>query len=209
MRDVHQMVVDDVCKIVCRIAVGFQKDLVLQLAVFNGNVAIYNVVESCGPLDRHLLADDIGRPGSQELVHLFLGKITAMAVVAAALLRFMQRVQAFLGAETIVRLPFPDQLLRIGLIEILALALDIGAIISANIRALVVLQAHLVERPVDHIDCALHQTFLIGILNAQHKLAAHGLGNQIFVQRRTQISHMHKPCGARRKPCSHCLVLHS
>ena len=93
----------------------------------------------------------------------------------------MEGIEALLSAEAVIRLPFPHQLLRIGQIEPLPLALHIGSIFAAYIRALVVAEAHLLQSVVNYLNGTLHLAFLICILNTQHKGTAHGFGDQIFV----------------------------
>ena len=48
MRDIHEMVVDDIGKIVGGISVRLQKNLVLDFLIFNGDGAEYGILKSCG-----------------------------------------------------------------------------------------------------------------------------------------------------------------
>src|SRR5699024_463552 len=89
------------------------------------------------------------------------------------------------------------------LIEIFPLALHIGAELSPHVRALVVLQAHLLQGLVDHVLGAFHQPLPVGVLNAQDELPALGLGHQVLVQGRAQVAHVHKARGAGGESRSH------
>ena len=208
MGNVHQVVVDDVCEIIGGIAVGLQQDLVLQLFIFNGNLPEYRVLEGGGTLCRHLLPDHIGGAGIQQALDFLGGQIPAVTVIAAEAIFLMEGFQPFLGAEAVVGLAFPDKLLCIGAIGVLPLALDIGAIFSANIGAFIVVQAHLLQGVVDHIHCALHQPFLVGILNAQDEFPLLGFGDEIFKQGGAQVAHVHKARGAGRETSAYQFVFH-
>ena len=158
---------------------------------------------------RHLLPDHIGRTGRKQALHLLFGKIAAMPVVAAELIPLLvQGVEPLLGAEAVVGVTGLDQLLRVGQVNIAAFALDIWAAAAADVGALVVLEAHLLQRAVNDIHSALYQTLLIGILDAQDKIPAHRFGNQVFIQRRTQVPDVHEAGRAGRKSCSDSFGLH-
>ena len=118
-----------------------------------------------------------------------------MAVVTAAgALLLVEGVQPLFGAEAVISLALFHQLFRIGLVHILSLALYIRAVFTAHIRALVMLQAYHIQRAVNHIHRAIHQP--------QNEFPFLGFGDQIFIKRRSQITHMHKPGRTRRIPCS-------
>ena len=80
----HRVVVDNVREVVGGVAVGFYQDLILQLAVLDGDFAEYRVGEGRAALDRHFLADNIGHALSEKAVDLLLRKVAAVSVVAAA-----------------------------------------------------------------------------------------------------------------------------
>ena len=131
-----------------------------------------------------------------------------MTVITAKPILVVEGIKALFGAEAVIRLAVPNQLFRIGLIGVFAFTLDIGAVFSAQVGAFVVLHAYLLERIVDHVHSAFYQPFLVGVFNPKHKLPVLGLGNQIFKQSRTQVSHMHKTGGAGGKASANRFVFH-
>ena len=141
--DVHQVVVDDVGEVVGGVAVRLEEHLVLDLLVLNGDGAEHRVLKGGGARQGHLLPDDVRRARVQQPLDLLLGQIPAVPVVAADALLVVQGFQPLLGAEAVIGLALLHQLLGVGLVQILALALDVGAVGAAHVRALVVLQAHL------------------------------------------------------------------
>ena len=150
-----------------------------------------------------LLADDVGLAGGQLGGHFLLGKIAAMPVVvghlAGGALGLVQLVEPLLGAEAVVGLARLDQLLGVLLEHAHPLTLDVGTHGTADIGALVPGQAGGLQGTVDDVGGALHQTALVGVLNAQDEGAAVVAGLQVGVQRGAQVAHVHVAGGRRRK----------
>ena len=208
MGDAHGMVVDDVGKVVGRIAVLLDQDLILQLRIVHGDLAENRVGEGGGAFDRHFLADDIGRAGVEKLLDFLPGQIAAVAVIAAAGILALNGFQTLLGAEAAVCLALIDELFGKGEIHLSAFALDIGAVVAADIGTLVMLKSRGGEGFVDDVHSALDIALLIGVLNAEHKGASLRFCNQIFIQRRSEIADVHKAGRRRRKTGSylaHCV----
>ena len=84
MGNAHCVVVDYVREVVGGVAVGLDQNLVLQLGVFNGNLAENSVGEGRAALGRHFLADYIGYALGKKPVDFLLRKVAAVAVVSAA-----------------------------------------------------------------------------------------------------------------------------
>ena len=139
MGDMHQVVVDDVGEVVGGISVRLEQHLILNFLILNGDGAEHCVLKSGGASKGHLLPNHVRRAGIQQTLDLLLGQIPAMAVIAANPLFIVKGLQPLLAAEAVIGLAIPNQLLRIGLVEVLALALDIGSIFAAHIRTFVVL----------------------------------------------------------------------
>ena len=112
-----------------------------------------------------------------------------------------QRSQAFFITETIVGFPFLYQFSGILQIQSLGLplALYIWAHAAVQIRTFIMYQSCFTQCPVDDVHRTLHKTFLICILYTQNKLPARMLRNQVSIQRRPQVPHMHTACGAGSK----------
>ena len=84
-----------------------------------------------------------------------------------------------------------NQLVGIRSINIFALRLNIGAEITADIRAFVPSDTDHFQRIVDDINRAFDIAFLISVFNAQQKIAAGGFGYQIFIKRGAQVADVH------------------
>ena len=112
-------------------------------------------------------------------------------------------LRVLLVAEAAIGMSARDQTLGILLIEAATLGLDIRTDGAADIWTFVVLQAALRHGLIDHIDSALNETALIGVLNPKDKLAAVMAGNQIRIKRGAQIADVHVARGARRKTRAH------
>ena len=102
-------------------------------------------------------------------------------------------------AETAVGMPALDELLRVFLVDLHALALDVWSIVPAN------LIRPLVRHDARRIECAANEVYRIRdvaipirILNPQDKRPVICTRKQIGVQRRAQIADVHI---ARRTRC--------
>ena len=123
------MVVDDVGEVVGRHAVALQEDLVLELFVLDRDVAVEHVEERRLTRERHLLADDVGVTVLEVLLDDLRCEVAAGTVVAAEL---AGRVILVRVAEAVVGVARLDELLGVLLVEVHALALDVGAVRAAE-----------------------------------------------------------------------------
>ena len=208
MRDPHQVVVHHVGKIIGGKAVGLDQDHVVQLRIVHGDIPVDLVMEGGGPFRGIVLPDHVGHARRKLRFHLFLRQMQAVLVIDVDLLARHgagQGGKPLLVAEAVIGLALFDQLFGILQINalLLALALDIGAHASVLVRALVVDKARLLKRPVDDVHSPFHISFLVRILNAQDKIAAFMLGDQVRIQRGTQISHVHSARGTGCETCSY------
>ena len=146
-------------------------------------------MERGGALLRDPLPDDIrlaGLHAPQRLLQRQIAAGISGAVKLAAVL-----LGGALFAEAVIRAAFFRQKPGILTVGVPALGLDIRGHGAAHIGAFVVGKAALRHGAVDHIGGALHQTALIGVLDAQDERAAVAAGDEPGVQRRAQIAHMH------------------
>ena len=213
MGNAHQVIVHHIGKVVGGHAVGFQQNLIVQLAVVHLDMAVNHIVKAGHAFAGHFLADHIGGAGSQQALHFFFRQIAAVAVVmghfTGGFLLLMHFFQTLVGAEAIVSLALFHQFQRILFKDAHALALHIRAHRAADIGAFVPIHAGFTQGFIDHIRCALYQTPLVGILDAQDKSAALMFGRQIGVQRSAQVAHMHIARGRRCKTGSNSVVCHT
>ena len=146
-------------------------------------------MERGGALLRDPLPDDIrlaGLHAPQRLLQRQIAAGISGAVKLAAVL-----LGGALFAEAVIRAAFFRQKPGILTVGVPALGLDIRGHGAAHVRTLVVVQTAFRHGAVDHIGGALHQTALIGVLDAQEERAAVAAGDEPGVQRRAQIAHMH------------------
>ena len=102
-------------------------------------------------------------------------------------------------AEAVVRAALFAQQLCVLAEQIAPLGLHIRPDQPADVRPFVVRQAAFGHCLVDHVDCALDQTALIGVLNAENELAVVAAGNQPCIERGAQVADVHIARGARSK----------
>ena len=89
--------------------------------------------------------------------------------------------------------------LRVWQISPLAFGLDIRTHRTALIRTLVPVEAAVCQCLVNYLRGVLHETVLIGILDAQQEFPAKVTGDAPGIQRGAEISNVHVARGARRK----------
>ena len=198
MGDAHEMIVDDVGEVVGGQTVPLQQHLIVQRAVLHGDVTEDGVVEGGGPLGGDLLPDHIRLTGLHALEGVLQRQLTAGIGGAVELAAVLLRGAFF--AEAVVRAAFFHQKPGILTVGIPALRLDIRSHRAAYIGTLIVGKAALGHGSVNHIGGALHQTALIGVLNAEDERAAVAAGNEPGVQRRAQVAHMHIAGGGGGEP---------
>ena len=203
MRDVHEMIVDDIGEIVGRHAVAFQKHLILQLAVLDRNIAVNDIEERGRARKRHLLPDDIRVAVLEMLLDFSCGKLAAMTIVAAeGFFRAALRRLVVMGAEAAIGEALLDEFLGVTLIDIHALALDIRATVPADARPLVGNDVRRLQRVVDEIHRVLNITRTVGVLDAKDEIAVLRLREKESVKRRAQIADMHIARRARSETCT-------
>ena len=212
--DSHQMVVHHIGKVIGGKAIGLDQDHVVQLSIVHGDVSVKLVVEGGGAFPRVILTDHIGHAFFQVLFHFLPGKGQAVLIVLHDLLAvygLLQGLQTLLGAEAVIGLTLLHQHLCILQIDPLGLTLRlyIGAAASVLVRSFIVDQSRFLKGPVDDVNGSLHLTFLVRILDTKEEISSLMLGDQIGIKRRSQVSHMHPPCGRGRVTCTnfHDLLL--
>jgi len=196
MGDGHRMVIDHIGEIVGRVAVRFEENLVLQLAVVDRDLTIDGILKGRRAGQGHFLADDRRDAGSQVGLHDFSRQVAAMAVIATGeIARGLgcgtHALEALLAAEAMVGLAGRHKLLGLGTIQVQPLTLDIGAMRATHIRAFIVGEADLAQRMVDQVEGTLDLAFLVGILDAQDERATQRPGDQVFIECGAQVANMH------------------
>ena len=129
MGDAHEVVVDHVGKVVGGKPVALEQDVVVKRIVGGGDGAEHRILKHRDAALRNLLADDVGHPVAQLLLHFLPGEVAAVPVVfgghLGGLLHQTQLVKPLLVAKTVVGGAFFHQLKGILPVDVLALALDV------------------------------------------------------------------------------------
>ena len=127
------------------------------------------------------------RARAEQLLHARGRKVAAVPVVPGCLLLgrlfLAQRIQALLGAEAPVRLPFAHQPVRGSPVEVAPLRLYVGGVRAAHVRSLVPVDAQPGEGAVDALQGARRGALLVGVLDPQDERPAARAGGQIVIER--------------------------
>ena len=171
-----------------REAVGLQQDRVLQRPRIDRDLPADEIGKADLARQRHLQAHDRLLPGRELALHLLLGELAAVPVVAGRHDVLRLALLAHLGqplrrAEAVVGVPMLHQPVGRLLVEFLALALDVGAVVAAlavgdraairvDLRPLVPVEAEPGQPLGDAGERALDQALAVGVLDPQHHGAA-------------------------------------
>ena len=206
MCNAHQVVVYNICEVVGRHAIGFNQNLVIQRAVFYGDIAINFIVECGCAIERHLLADNIRNTSIQLFLNFFRCQIPAVPVIhrgdVRSFLNLPDFFEPFLAAEAVVSVTALDQLFCIALEHAHPFRLHIRANRAADIRTFVPLQASDAEGVIDNINRPFDIPFLVGIFDSENKVAVIFFCQQIGIQSGSQVADVHIAGRAWCKPCS-------
>ena len=206
--DTHQIIVYDVSKIIGRITVRLHQDLILQLAVVTADFAEYGVGIDGAALKRHLLSDNKGKTRIEIFLHLLGGEVAAMTVIAADGILLVELLKPLLGAEAIISGAKLDKLFGVFHINGLALALDVGTVVSAYVGTLVIGKTCNGKGRLNNVGRALYKTLTVGVLNAKDKAAVVVLGDEIRVKRGAKVADVHISRRAGGET-GHCFSVHT
>ena len=186
--DLHEMVIDDIGKVISWHAVAFQQNLILKFAVRDRDVAMQHIEEGRIAIEWHLLADDIRIAILDVRIDYVLRQVAAGTVIAAEL---AGRMILFRIAEAIVSMAALDQLFGIFLVEVHALTLHIRTVATAESRALVRDDVCHLERAVDEVDSIRDITGTVSIFDTQDEVTFLGLGIEVAIECSTQVADVH------------------
>ena len=191
--DLHQVVVDDVGQVVGGHAVALEEHLVVQQAAVHGDVAtdevVHGDVKVLGELEAHhvgLAAVDatlhfVGAEG-EAVLHPCAGGAVVLEGLLLSLIFFALGLEGFGPVEGVVGPAVGEQLLGILAVERLAVALTVGTEGTAEMDALVELDAQPIESLDDVLFGTRHKTGLVGVFYAQNHLAALLTGEEVVVE---------------------------
>ena len=193
MGDAHEVVVDNVGKIVGGQTVPLEEHLVVQGGVLHGDVPEDGVPEGGSPGRGNPLADDVGLPRVHPGLCLLRGQGAAGVGGPVPLAGILLALG--LLAEAVVGVPPLHQKPGVPAVGVPALRLDVGGHRAAHVGALVMGQAALSHGAVDHVRGPLHQAALVRVLNAQDEGTAAVAGDEPGIQGGAQVAHVHVACG--------------
>ena len=190
MGDLHQVVVHNIGQVIGGQLVGtLVEHLIVEDIALHVHLATDHVVDKDLLAGINLEAHHILLAVGNQPVHLFfrhgqrVAHHQARLVVVLEVLYLLTLLLQFLGrVEGDIGLAALQQHLHILLIDVAALALTIGAIVAAEADTLVELDAQPAEG-LDDISLSLgNETGGVGILDAEHQVAAMLTGKQIVIQ---------------------------
>ena len=199
--DIHKVVVDDVCKVICRIAITLHDHLIVQRVVVENDLAV-NEVTMLRLTRRNEHTNNVGLAGLDALLHLRVTQPVAEAIILGLLvlraaLLFSHLLQPLRRAEAVVGLFGFEQTFHEALVELEALRLEVRAefahdfllrhclpsllklachLLGDGARALVIFDAGPVEAVNDLSDAAFDLAVLVGVLDTEKELAIVPLG---------------------------------
>jgi hypothetical protein len=188
VRDLHQVVVDDVGQVVGRKAVRLEQHLIVYLRdVDRFGVGAQPVAEVDVALQRHRQPDRVRLAGAGAPGRIGSIERAAVAVVARGLLGRLlllaQLGQPLRGAEAAVRPAAVDQLLRMVGIDRQPLGLMVGAMRATHVGSLVPAQTEPAQRLHDLRLAVGTRASLVGVLDAQDERPTALAGKDMVEQR--------------------------
>ena len=199
MRDLHVVVVHEHGEVIGGEAIGLDDDEVVLECVLEGDIAPDRVVERGDAGAIHTETHDRGL-AADALVGFVTGGGAAAAVVAggqAVLLLVLPELrEPFRGTEAAVGAITGAQLVRDSLVLLEALRLDVGAMRTADVGALVPLDPEPAQPFVDVLDGALDVAALVGVFNTKDELPAVRLDKGPREEGRAQAADMQLAGGA-------------
>ena len=146
MADLHEVVVNDVCKVISREPVAFEKDRVWRnVCIFPNDITQDVVVEFCLALERNLESDYIRLACIKICLYFFWSKVAAVSVVTRShfifCLNLSDSFKTLCITETVISLAVFDKFVCVLLVKLKTLALNIRAVFSAFFAALIPLDS--------------------------------------------------------------------
>ena len=204
--DLHQVVIHNVCKVVCGETVCFHQDLVIQFCVVYCDVAVNNVAECCCTFIRHFLTDYEGFACIQFSLYFFSRQTQTVTVIFCKGSTFtifcFQTFQSFFCTEAVVCFAFFYQFFCVVHVHTHSFGLYIRTEVAAYIGTFIMLQTCHFHCFVDHIYRTFYQSALVCIFDTQDEFTTLRFCDQVFVQCCTQVTNMHIARRRGRKSCS-------
>ena len=195
------MVIHNICKIIGWHPVPLNQHLVVEGLILYGDITEYFIMEGRRSFMRNPLANYIRFPLCNTRIRLLAGKRPA-GIIGTVKLTGVFFTFRFL-TEAAIGTAFFHEKIGVLFVHRHTFALDIRCYRATDIRTLIVFEMAFFHCPVDDIRRTFNQTAAVSILNTENKFSPGMPGNQIGIQRRAQVAHVHIACWGRRKPCAH------
>ena len=107
--DAHEVIVNNICKIICRESVRLDEYHVVELFIWNCDISVKLIVEGCLTCCRIVLSDNVRLSGCKIRLDLFLAEIKTMLVITCNFLACdlcLKRSKSLLVAEAVISLSF-------------------------------------------------------------------------------------------------------
>ncbi len=173
--DAHQVIIDDDSEVIGREPVGLEDDLII------GARRFHCATDDVGEGQRDVVGNEHAHHGrlgeAGQCGAFFLRLAVAEAVVPGdCLLRFgllvAHLLEPFGGTPAVVGVAGLNQLIDVGAVGVESFRLAVRAVLTADVRAFVRLQAEPFERVVDLLLGAFDEAGLVGVFDAEDELAA-------------------------------------
>ena len=180
VRDAHQGIVNDGCKVIRRRTVRAEDDEIIELTGVEGNVAVDRVVnDNVSAIEWYLDADGVGLAGLNACLSFFginvsAGTLIALEWVMPLFCRFFIRRKLFRRAEARICLTLCQQGVCGSTINFKAFGLCIRAKIAALVGTFVPVKTKPTHRAQDDLCIFISGAGGIGVINAQDKSSTVG-----------------------------------
>ena len=180
MRHLHQMVIDDVGKVVRRQLVGtLEQHLVVQYATINGHKSANQVVHHHFASRFNLEANDVLMTFVNQALHLVgrqsqrITHLTACLCVVLEVLYFLAlRIQFLGGVKSDVCLSCVKQLLDVFLVNVATFALAVRSVLTTIGNAFVKLNTQPTKCLDDVLLRSWYEAGRVGVLNTENQVAS-------------------------------------
>ena len=201
MGNFHQMVIHNICQMIGRQLVGtLIKHLIVENIALHAHVATNQVIHhhllSSLDLKAHHILLTIGN----QLLHLLLRQCqrvthhtTGMTIVLEILYLLTLSLQFLRGIKGDIGFTSIQQLLHILLVDVTALTLAVGTLVTTETHTFVKPNPQPLERLDNIFLSARHETVRIGILYSEDQVATMLLGKQIIIQGSAHTADMQSP----------------
>ena len=216
MRDVHQVVINNVCKMIGRQFVStLVQNLVVKDVTLDADITTNHIIDMNFLTRFHLETDNVLLPIIYQAVNLFLRHgqgITHLKAGVSVILEIFNlltlRIQLLRSIKSNVCLAGIQQLVNILLIDVTAFTLAIRTVFAAEADTLIKLNSQPFKRVKDVFLSSRNETVRVSILDTEDQFAAMLTGEKVVIQSSTHATNMQSTCRTWGKAHSHISFCH-